>query len=247
MSDTLLEARNLCISFGGVQAADGVDLDVRDGERLAIIGPNGAGKTTFLNICTGYLTPTAGSVQFRGRDITALAPRTITRMGIARAFQSPQLFHEQCVIDNLLLAAAARERAWNPFRPLREQPERDEMLALLELFGLAEHSTSMVNELPEGTRKLIDIAVALALRPQLLLMDEPTSGVSSQEKFRIMDLLVNALAVQGVTSVFVEHDMEMVERYADRVAVWSAGQIQSVGPPDQVLTDPAVMRDVIGV
>lgn len=247
MSAALLEARNLCIRFGGVQAADGVDLDVRDGERLAIIGPNGAGKTTFLNICTGYLTPAAGSVRFRGRDITALAPRAITRMGIARAFQSPQLFHEQCVLDNLLLAAAARERAWNPFGPLRERPERDEMVALLELFGLAAHAASMVDELPEGTRKLVDIAVALALRPQLLLMDEPTSGVSSEEKFRIMDLLVHALEVQGVTSVFVEHDMDVVERYADRVAVWSSGRIQSEGPPGAVLTDPAVMRDVIGV
>ncbi|MDE0711129.1 MAG: ABC transporter ATP-binding protein [Rhodospirillales bacterium] len=247
MSRTLLEASNLHISFGGVTAADGIDLDVFNGERLAIIGPNGAGKTTFLNICTGYLTPSAGSVQFRGRDITALAPRAITRMGIARAFQTPQLFHDQRVIDNLLLAAAARERAWNPFRPLHDLPERDEMLDLLELFGLAELSTQMTNELPEGNRKLVDIAVALALRPQLLLMDEPTSGVSSLEKFRIMDLLVKALAVQGVTSVFVEHDMEMVKRYADRVAVWSAGRIQSVGPPEQVLADPSVMRDVIGI
>ncbi|MCY3597313.1 MAG: ABC transporter ATP-binding protein [Rhodospirillales bacterium] len=247
MSVTLLEASSLHISFGGVTAADGIDLEVFSGERLAIIGPNGAGKTTFLNICTGYLTPSAGSVRFGGRDITAMAPRAITRMGIARAFQSPQLFHEQCVIDNLLLAAAARERAWNPFRPLRERPEHDEMLALLELFGLADHAASMVNELPEGTRKLVDIAVALALRPQLLLMDEPTSGVSSLEKFRIMDLLVKALAEQGVTSVFVEHDMEMVERYADRVAVWNSGRIQSVGAPDQVLADPSVMRDVIGV
>ena len=247
MSGTLLEASNLHISFGGVTAADGIDLEVFNGERLAIIGPNGAGKTTFLNICTGYLTPSAGNVRFGRRDITAMAPRAITRMGIARAFQTPQLFHDQRVIDNLLLAAAARERTWNPFRPLQDLPERDEMLELLELFGLAEVSTQMINELPEGNRKLVDIAVALALRPQLLLMDEPTSGVSTLEKFRIMDLLVEALAVQGVTSVFVEHDMEVVKRYADRVAVWSAGRIQSVGPPDQVLADPSVMRDVIGI
>ncbi len=247
MSSVLLRAEGIHIQFGGVRAASGVDLDVMEGERLAIIGPNGAGKTTFLNICTGYLTPTAGRVWFREREITAMAPRTITRMGIARSFQTPQLFHDQSVIENLMLAAAARERSWNPLRALQHLPQHDEMTQLLDVLGLTESYSHDVADLPEGTRKLIDIAVAMASRPRLLLMDEPTSGVSSQEKFPIMDVLVQALDKQGVTSLFVEHDMEIVERYADRVAVWNAGKIQSVGPPRAVLGDPSVMRNVIGV
>ena len=247
MSEPLLQAKGLHISFGGVQAAAGVDLDVLEGERLAIIGPNGAGKTTFLNICTGYLKPAAGQVRFGGVEITALPPRAITRKGIARAFQIPQLFLDQTVIECLLLAAAARDRSWNPLRDLAALPQRGEMMELLALVDLAGVAEQPIRELPEGTRKLIDIAVALALRPKLLLMDEPTSGVSSQEKFGIMDVLVNALTRQQVTSVFVEHDMEMVSRYADRVAVWSAGQIQALGPPDEVMNDPAVMNDVIGM
>lgn len=247
MNDIQLQAEDLHISFGGVTAAAGVHLSVLKGERLAIIGPNGAGKTTFLNICTGYLKPTAGHVWFQGTEITAMPPRAITRRGIARAFQIPQLFVDHTVIENMLLAAAARERTWNPFLDLARLPEREEMMDLLSVVGLADMAEQVIHELPEGTRKLIDIAVALALRPQVLLMDEPTSGVSSQEKFGIMDVLVSALTAQSVTSVFVEHDMDVVSRYADRVAVWSSGQIQSIGPPDTVLKDPAVMSEVIGV
>ena len=242
----LLEARDLQIRFGGVIAASGIDLDVRGGENLAIIGPNGAGKTTFLNICTGYLRPNAGTVRFEGREITAQPPRDITRLGIARAFQIPQLFTEHTVLENMLLAAASRQRRFNPFRPLLNIPEREEMLALLELVGCADHRDKRAGDLPEGHRKLVDIAIALALKPRLLLMDEPTSGVASADKFGVMEILVAALAKAKVASVFVEHDMDMVQRYADRVAVWSAGKIQRLGPPAEVLEDPEVIRTVIG-
>ena len=247
MSDTLLQARNLHIHFGGVQAAAGVDLAVQNNEHLAIIGPNGAGKTTFINICTGYLKPQRGQVLFAGREITARPPRTITRLGIARAFQIPQLFNEHSVRDNFLLALAARGgiwRGWQALQRIREHQETDE---LLDLFQLQEVASQTIRELPEGLRKLIDIAMALALRPRLLLMDEPTSGVASSEKFAVMDTLMNALKARAVTSVFVEHDMEVVSRYADRVAVWNSGMIQAEGPPEEVLQDADVLRDVIGV
>jgi len=247
MSAALLSAEDLHIGFGGIKAADGVDLSVRAGEHLAIIGPNGAGKTTFLNICTGYLRPWRGRVRFRGHDITNRPPRAITRLGIARAFQIPQLFTELSALDNLLMAAAARQGAWRPWLRLDALPERKAMLALLDLVGITGAAGHVVGELPEGVRKLLDVAVALALQPSLLLMDEPTSGVSSTEKFAIMDVLVRALAERDVTAVFVEHDMEVVTRYADRVAVWNAGRIQADGPPAQVFSDPAVLRDVIGV
>ena len=242
----LLKAEGLKIRFGGIVAADGVDLTIHEGEHVAIIGPNGAGKTTFLNICTGYLRPQGGSVTFEGKEITAQPPRTITRLGIARAFQIPQLFAEQTVLENMLLAAAVREKRWNPLRALTSLPERGEMLALLDLVGCADVRLRRAAELPEGQRKLVDIALALALKPRLLLMDKPTSGVASADKFAVMETLVNALRQAKVSSVFVEHDMEMVSRYASRVAVWSTGKIQMSGPPDTVLNDPDVIRNVIG-
>ena len=243
----LLSARGLVIRFGGVVAADGVDLEVVEGEHLAIIGPNGAGKTTFLNIATGYLKPQAGRVEFRGEDITAQSPRAITRLGIARAFQIPQLFLEHTVIESLLIAAASRKGRLATLRGLEDLPEREEMMQLLELVGVRDVAEQKTIVLPEGRRKLVDIAMALALKPKLVLMDEPTSGVASAEKFAIMDVLVAALNAQRVTSVFVEHDMEVVQRYADRVAVWSSGKIQTVGAPREVLADPAVVSHVIGI
>jgi len=243
----VLACREIQIHFGGVIAADHVEIDIEDGENLAIIGPNGAGKTTFLNICTGYLKPTTGKVLFEGRDITRRTPREITRLGIARAFQIPQLFLEHTALDNMLIAVTARDRLWNPFVRLSEIDERDEMLALLDLLGVAKFANQITGELPEGTRKLIDIALAMALNPKLLFMDEPTSGVASSEKFEIMDTLVNALAKREVTAVFVEHDMEVVSRYADRVAVWNSGRIQKIGEPEAVLNDADVRRDVIGM
>ena len=247
MAQTLLSARGLVIRFGGVVAADGVDLDIVEGEHLAIIGPNGAGKTTFLNIATGYLKPQAGRVEFLGSDITAHSPRTITQLGIARAFQIPQLFLDHTVIESLLIAATSRERKLWTMQDLNTLPERGEMMHLLALVGAEDVADQKAIVLPEGKRKLVDIAMALALKPKLVLMDEPTSGVASSEKFAIMDVLVAALDAQGVTSVFVEHDMEVVQRYADRVAVWSAGKIQISGSPGEVLKDPAVVSQVIGI
>jgi branched-chain amino acid transport system ATP-binding protein len=247
MTDVLLSAKGIRIRFGGVVAADGIDLDVHEGESLAIIGPNGAGKTTFLNISTGYLKPQAGSVSFLGRDITAQLPRTITKLGIARAFQIPQLFLDQTVMENMLIAAASLKGRPSGITALSNLPEVAEMQRLLDLVGVKEFAGRRARELPEGQRKLVDIALALALKPKLLLMDEPTSGVASSEKFGIMDILTRALAKQKVTSVFVEHDMDVVERYANRVAVWSMGKIQNIGRPAQVLADAKVREQVIGI
>jgi len=246
MSEILLEARNLQISFGGVVAADDVSLAIERGKNLAIIGPNGAGKTTFLNICTGWIKPTRGRVYFEGQDVTPLPPRRIVRLGVARAFQIPQLFTEHTALENLLISAAAREQLGNPLQNLHRIRERGEMLHLLDMVGCADVADRLVVELSEGQRKLVDIAVALALRPKLLLMDEPTSGVASSEKFKVMEILVKALAEAKVTSVFVEHDMGIVSRYADEVAVWAAGRLQMQGSPEEILRHPDVIRDVIG-
>ncbi|MFX0542711.1 ABC transporter ATP-binding protein [Roseovarius sp. S4756] len=242
----LLETKGLEIRFGGVVAADDVSIQIDSGKNLAIIGPNGAGKTTFLNICTGWLKPAKGKVYFEGRDVTPLSPREITRRGVARAFQIPQLFTEHTALENLLIAAAARDRLRNPIRALKDRRQREEMMHLLDLVNCTDVAHRQVDELSEGQRKLIDIAVALALKPKLLLMDEPTSGVSSSEKFGVMEILVKALAEADVTAVFVEHDMGIVEKYADEVAVWNMGKIEMRGTPEEVLAHPDVIRDVIG-
>jgi branched-chain amino acid transport system ATP-binding protein len=243
----LLEARDLRLAFGGVRAADGISLDVMRGEFLAIIGPNGAGKTTFINMTTGYLRPQAGRILYEGEEITGRRPREIVRRGIARSFQLPQLFAEHTVEENAALAVASREGVWSPFAPLLRPAWRREARELLDRFGLLPLAELRADALNEGARKLADIAMAVALRPRLLLMDEPTSGVAASEKMAVVETLARVLRGAGVTAVFVEHDMDVVERFADRVAVWSQGRIAALGPPAQVLADPEVQRDVIGI
>ena len=243
----LLSARGLKLAFGGVKAADGIDLDVQAGEFLAIIGPNGAGKTTFINMTTGYLRPQAGAILYDGQPILGLKPRRLVGLGIARSFQLPQLFLEHTVIENVALAVAAREGLWSPVRPLMRPPWRDEAEGILARFGISELARSRADALNEGARKLVDIAMAVALRPRLILMDEPTSGVAGADKMGIVETLVRVLREAGVTAVFVEHDMEVVARFADRVAVWAQGRIAALGPAADVLADPIVRREVIGV
>jgi branched-chain amino acid transport system ATP-binding protein len=243
----LLEARGLRLAFGGVRAADGIDLAVMRGEFLAIIGPNGAGKTTFINMTTGYLRPQAGTIHHEGEAITGLSPRAIVRRGIARSFQLPQLFTEHTVLENAALAIAARLGIWSPIADLLRPRIRDEARELLDRFGLLAIAESRADTLNEGARKLADIAMAVALRPRLLLMDEPTSGVAASEKMAVVETLARVLRDAEVTAVFVEHDMDVVARFADRVAVWSQGRIAALGPPETVLADPEVQREVIGV
>lgn len=243
----ILAVRDLHINFGGVRAADGVDLDIHPHELVAVIGPNGSGKTTFLNLCTGYISPTQGSVTFEGHSITDLSPRQITRRGIARAFQIPQLFTGHSLIENVMLAIASRRGIWQAMRPLAQKEylaEARETLALLSLEDAAGHPTAT---LPEGMRKLADIAIALALKPRLLLLDEPTSGVSTSEKFPLMDKIVSVLRREKITALFVEHDMDMVERYADRVLVWGSGRVLAAGAPAEILRSADVLERVIGV
>ena len=247
MTQPILEAKDLHVAFNGVKAADGVSLSIHDGEFLAIIGPNGSGKTTVLNLCTGYVRPKSGSVHLDGQDITRLAPRAIARLGVARAFQIPQLFSDQRVIDNMMLSLAAKDGLWTMMRPLETEARRAEAEALLGLVGLADDKNRISNTLPEGHRKLLDIAVALALRPRLLLLDEPTSGVSALERFPLMEALMSALRQRQITALFVEHDMDVVARYANRVLVWNAGNIMAEGHPDEVFKDQRVLQSVVGV
>ncbi len=244
---TVLETHGLTKSFGGVLAVDDVSVAIAPGEIVGIVGANGAGKTTFVNLVTGYLKPDRGRIIYLGRDITAHPPREVTGLGVARSFQIPQIYASLTVLENVLIALAAREgqslRAW---APLSTRVREAEGLTLLEPFGLTEHAARSVSELPQGGLKLLDIALASALMPRLLLLDEPTSGVSSAEKFGVMDTLVSILQARGVTVIFVEHDMDVVTSYARRVLAFSEGKILADGVPGVVLADPAVRKAVLG-
>lgn len=247
MTAPILSTKNVRVNFGGVRAADGVNLDINKGEFTAIVGPNGSGKTTFLNLCTGYVHPTTGRIYLGERDITGLGPRAITQLGIARSFQIPQLFTDHSLLENVLFSVAARQSFWSMIEPLDRRNYSDTAKELIALVGLTEMAGRSASVLPEGMRKLADIALALALRPKLLLLDEPTAGVSGSEKVPLMDTLTAALRAQSVTAVFVEHDMGLVRRYADRVVVWDQGRVVADGKPDTVLTDAKVMQNVVGI
>lgn len=244
--EPLLRTRGLTLAFGGVVAADAIDFELHAGERLAVIGQNGAGKTTFVNICTGFLKPTAGQVFFDGRDVTALPPRRIVRLGLARSFQLPQLFLEHTVRQCLEIAAAARGGRLGFLRPLADAVDRREIDHALELVGLRDRAADPASALPEGQRKLLDVAMALMLNPKLLIMDEPTSGVASEDKHGLMATLMRALDERQVTAWFVEHDIDIVTRYATRVAAWIAGKVAADGPPAEVLANEQVRREVLG-
>jgi branched-chain amino acid transport system ATP-binding protein len=243
----MLEARGLEKRFGAVVAATGITLAVSAGERVSLIGSNGAGKTTFVNMITGYLKPDRGHILLDGRDITPLHPRAITRRGVARSFQIPQLYADLSVLDNMLVACACRDRRLSFWQPARRSDAVERVDALLARFRLDEHRERRVAELPGGVRKLLDIAMALTGDPKLLLLDEPTSGVSADEKFPMMDTIMAALGRAADTTVlFVEHDMDIVERYAGRVIAFYAGRIIADDAPALALAADDVRRYVTG-
>ncbi len=242
----LLRATAIEKRFGAVVAASEINIAITVGERVSLIGSNGAGKTTFVNMITGYLKPDSGHIFLGERDITALAPRDITRLGVARSFQIPQLCAELSVLDNMLVAIACHDNRlsfWQPARRAVAVARADELLAR---FRLGEHRDRRVAELPGGVRKLLDIAMALTGSPKLLLLDEPTSGVSAEEKFPMMDIVMTALGGQALTVLFVEHDMDIVERYANRVVAFYSGRIIADATPAVALAADDVRRYVTG-
>jgi branched-chain amino acid transport system ATP-binding protein len=243
----VLSVRGLEKRFGAVVAADALNLDIAAGQKVSLIGANGAGKTTFVNMVTGYLKPDAGSIELGGLDIASRSPRSVARLGISRSFQIPQLFVELTAAENLSVAVSgAGSRSLSFHSPAEANGRRQKTIELLERFGLDGLADRPIAELAGGIRKLIDIAMALVRRPKLLLLDEPTSGVSAEEKFATMDRVIHAVAPDAATIVFVEHDMEIVSRYADRVVAFYQGRILADGVPSEVLKDIEVRRYVTG-
>jgi len=244
---SILRAENINMSFGMVVAADDVNVVVEPGEFVGIVGANGSGKTTFLNIITGYLTPDSGRILVMNEDATGLAPRLVTKLGVARSFQVPQLYTSMTVLEGMLLSiSAAANQSSNFWKPIYRDNWKSEALETLERFGLDDYANRAVSELPQGGRKLLDIALSFALNPKLLLMDEPTSGVSIEDKFQVMDTLVRVLKEGDITTIFVEHDMEVIQRYGERMLVFDTGRVMADGEPEQVLSDPEIKKILLG-
>lgn len=243
----ILTARALQKRFGAVVAADGINIEVPRGAVWSLIGSNGAGKTTFVNMVTGYLKPDSGSIEFHGRNITHMGPRSIARLGIHRSFQIAQLCNGLTVIENMLVAESINgEKAPSLFSSARRSDAVDRAHATLARFGIADFRDQRIAELPGGVKKLLDIAMAMAGPTEIMLLDEPTSGVAADEKFPIMDKVMEALTGKGVTILFVEHDMEVVRRYSQQVVAFYAGTIIANAAPETALADAEVRRYVTG-
>ena len=242
----LLEVRNLSKSFGSLVVAEGIDLDLPRGARHALIGPNGAGKTTLVNLVTGLLTPSTGSIHLGGRDITSLDAAGRARCGIARTFQINQLFRELSALDNVALAVARRLGAdRSTWRPLgRHGAVIERAFRLLDRLGLAKDAARPVRELPYGRQRLVELAVALGCEPRVLLLDEPAAGVPSLETHLILDVLESL--DDDIAVLIIEHDMEVVFRFARTVTVLVAGRIFAQATPAEIAQDRAVQQIYLG-
>ena len=243
----VLEVHDLEKSFGGVVAAHDINVIIEEGEIIGIIGANGAGKTTFVNLVTGHLEPTSGSIRFLGKEIRGLSSRKITTLGICRSFQVPQVFSSETVFDNMLMAyGLAEESGLSMLLPMLSSERADRVEAHLARYQIADYGEVTATALPQGVRKLLDIAMATVRKPKLIMLDEPTSGISVEEKFGIMDIIMEALRQEQTTVLFIEHDMEIVERYVSRVLAFYQGQVICDAPPAEALANAAVQEFVIG-
>ncbi len=246
MSAVLLETRNLSKSFGALRVADNIHFQVEAGARHALIGPNGAGKTTFVNMLTGALRASMGSIYLAGEEITHLPQAARVHRGLARTFQITTLFGNVSVLDNVAFGVAERLGiAGRLLRPASAYSEvRDEAMQLLASLGLRQEAEHRVLDLSYGKQRLVEIAVALGLKPRVLLLDEPAAGVPSLESGRILDVL-DSLPAQ-VAILIIEHDMELVFRFAKRITVLVRGQVLCEGTPSEIAADARVHEVYLG-
>jgi branched-chain amino acid transport system ATP-binding protein len=245
----ILEAHDLKKFYGDFCALDGVSLAIAAGEFVSIVGPNGAGKSTLINILTGVTRPSAGTVTFKGRDVSGIGPVRLARLGMARSFQLVQIFPDLTVFETLQAAVVSRlGHGAHIFRALaRDRDVQDGALEIATLFGLADKRHALARSLPQGDKKLLDVASAFALRPDVILLDEPTSGVSTADKTAIMETLVAASKRIGIQAIVqVEHDMDIVFGYSHRIIALHQGSVLADGAPDQIKSDRRVIDTVLG-
>jgi len=246
-AQAILTARGLTRDFRGFRAVDGVDLDVAAGTIHALVGPNGAGKTTLFNLLTGFLRPTAGRIELDGHDVTGLPPERIARLGVARSFQITSLFPALSAQEHVALALQSPSglgwRFWRSDKLARRYHDRAR--ELLDLVGLAELAGTPADALAYGRKRALELAIALALDPKVLLLDEPTAGMGLEDVDRTVELIGRVR--EGRTVVMVEHNMSVVGRLADRVTVLQAGRVLVEGPYDEVRADERVITAYLGV
>ena len=245
----LLEARNVSKSYGAFQALENVNMSVHENELISVVGPNGAGKTTLVNLFTGLLSPTSGEVLFMGKNIAGVGPVALADRGMARAFQLIQIFPKLTVAETIAAAVISRQKKrWRLVARLSSDWQINERVReVAEIFGLSHGLNSVAATLSQGEKKLLDVASAFALDPQVILFDEPTSGVSTADKHAIMKTLIAAAKLAGVKGiVLVEHDMDLVAAYSNRIIALAGGRVLADLPPDRFFSDPHLIDTVIG-
>jgi branched-chain amino acid transport system ATP-binding protein len=249
----MLDVRDLSVVFGGILAVDKVTFGVEAGEIFTIIGPNGAGKTTIFNLVSRIYNPTGGEIIYDGGVITQVPPQAVARLGIARTFQNIELFEHASVIDNLLVGCHVKGRTglladmlFLPSVLRQEMAFRRKVEEIIEFLELEHHRDSPIASLPYGIRKVVEIGRALALDPRLLLLDEPSSGLNPEETEDMVHWIRDIRDDLGVTVIMVEHDMTLVQRVSDRVLALESGHIIALGDPQQVVSDPQVVRAYLG-
>jgi branched-chain amino acid transport system ATP-binding protein len=249
----VLDLDRLSLSFGGLRALSDLDLQVRDGEIVSLIGPNGAGKTTFFNVIAGLYRPNAGVIMFGGRDITGLKPHTIARLGIARTFQSIRIFANMSVLENVLIGMHGHLTA-DPLRIVlgahavaaEEAGAHEKARELLAFVGLRGRDDEMAKNLAYGDQRRLEIARALAVRPRLLLLDEPAAGMNPEEARRLMEFIRRLRKELRLTVLLIEHQMRVVMGVADRVTVLDHGEKIAEGAPEEIVRNPRVIEAYLG-
>ncbi|MGH7302379.1 MAG: ABC transporter ATP-binding protein [Candidatus Rokuibacteriota bacterium] len=246
MTAPLLETRALCRNFGALAAARDIDFRLEAGARHALIGPNGAGKTTFINLLTGVIRPTSGAILMQGRDITTVAQAQRVKLGIARTFQINRLFRRLSVLDNVYIAVAERVGAApSMFRPAGTcRDVVEEAMHLLDTLRLTADASRRITELPYGRQRLVELAIALGLKPEILLLDEPAAGVPSAESHIILDA-IGALP-RNIGVLIIDHDMDLVFRFAERITVMVSGAVFATGSPREIGADASVRAVYLG-
>jgi len=247
--EVICETKGITKYYGDFCALEGVDIKINEGEFVSIIGPNGAGKTTLINCITGKFKPTEGKVFFKGEDITGLPPEKLVKKGVGRSFQLVNIFPQLTVLEVLRASIFSREGLTTKLHVKRDEYTEitEEAIKIAEIFNIDEYLNTPSKQLPQGAKKLLDVASAFALRPEIIFLDEPTSGVSTRDKRKIMDTLKNASKEIGIKSVVqVEHDMDIVFSYSDRIIAMYQGKVFAEGTPEEMLSNRDVVCNILG-
>jgi branched-chain amino acid transport system ATP-binding protein len=245
----VLDVADVDKSFAGLHALSNVNLKIERGKTHAVIGPNGAGKSTLLNVCVGRIKPDNGRVTFNGETLTGLTAHEINQVGVARVFQTPEIFPDLTLMANIMIPAMAKREGafrFNAFRALGGDNDlRDRALNILQDVGLSDHRDTLAGSLSRGDKRRLELAMCLVQQPQLLLLDEPTAGMSRHDTNRTIDLL-QRIKESGMTKVIIEHDMHVVFSLADKITVLAQGMIIAEGTPDEIRGNPKVQEAYLG-